>query len=74
MTAVAEILEAALKLDESERVRLLEQLSASVHGISLRDEWEAEIRRRVDEVDSGKVQAVPGDVILERLERRFGGR
>lgn len=74
MTAVAEILEAALKLDESERAQLLEELSASLHGIDLGDEWEAEIRRRVDDVDSGRVQPVPGGVVLERLERRFSGR
>ena len=74
MTAVAEILEAALKLDESERAQLLEELSASLHGIDLSDEWEVEIRRRIDEVDSGQVQPVPGEAVLERLERRFSGR
>ena len=74
MTAVAEILEAALKLEESERALLLEELSASLHGIDLGDEWEAEIRRRIDDVDSGRVQTVPGEEVLERLERRFSGR
>lgn len=74
MTAVAEILEAALKLDESERAQLLEVLSASLHGIDLGDEWEGEIGRRVDDVDSGRVHPVPGEAVLERLERRFSGR
>jgi putative addiction module component (TIGR02574 family) len=74
MTSAAEILEAALKLEENERAQLLERLSASLHGIDLGDEWEAEIRQRILEVDSGQVQTVPGDAVLERLERRFGGR
>jgi len=74
MTAVAEILEAALKLEARERVQLLEELSASLHGIDLGDEWEAEIGRRVDDVDSGRVQPVPGEAVLERLERRFSER
>lgn len=74
MTAVAEILEAALKLEADERAQLLEELSASLHGIELSAEWEAEIRRRIDDVDSGRVQTVPGEAVLERLERRFSGR
>lgn len=74
MTAFAEILEAALKLDESERAQLLEELSASLHGIDLGDEWEAEIQRRVDDVESGRAQTVPGREVFERLERRFSGR
>ena len=74
MTVVAEILEAALKLEANERAQLLEELSASLYGIDLSEEWEAEIRRRIDEVDSGRVQGPPGEAVLERLERRFSGR
>lgn len=74
MTSAAEILEAALRLEERERAKLLEELSASLHGIDLGEEWEAEIHQRVLEVDSGQVQPVPGDVVLDRLDRRFGGR
>lgn len=74
MTSAAEILEAALRLEERERAKLLEELSASLHGIELGEAWEAEIHQRVAEVDSGQVQTVPGEAVLDRLERRFSGR
>jgi putative addiction module component (TIGR02574 family) len=74
MTEATLILEAALKLDADERGRLVEELSASLNGLELSAEWEDEIRRRVDDVESGRVEPVSGAAVFARLERRFGGR
>ena len=74
MVHAAEILEAALKLDEAERARLVEALSESLYGHDLGDEWESEIARRIEDVDSGKVTPVPGDQVFARLEKRLGAR
>jgi putative addiction module component (TIGR02574 family) len=45
-----------------------------VGGLPLSDEWEAEIQRRIDDVDSGRMQTVPGDEVFSRIEQRLRGR
>jgi len=69
--ATKEILEAALKLDPQEREELIDELSASLDASNLGEYWEAEIKRRIDDVDSGRVKTVPGDEVFARLEQRF---
>lgn len=34
--------------------------------------WTVEIQRRLDEICSGKVQAIPGEQVLADLRRRYG--
>jgi len=70
-TAAKDILDAALKLDPQQREELIEELSASLDATDLGDYWEAEIRRRIDDVDSGRVTTVPADEVFSRLEQRF---
>ena len=35
---------------------------------------EAEIKRRIDDVDSGRVKTVPADEVFARIEQRFRGK
>ena len=72
--AAKEILEAALKLDPRQREELIEELSASLDVTDLGEYWEQEIRRRIDDVDSGRVKTVPADEVFARLELRFRGK
>ena len=72
--AVKEILDAALKLDPEQREELIDELSASLDATDLGEYWEAEIKRRIDDVDSGRVKTVPADEVFARLERRFRGK
>jgi putative addiction module component (TIGR02574 family) len=67
------ILEAAMKLGPREREELIDELSASLDATDLGEYWEAEIKRRIEDVDSGRVKAVPGDEVFARLEQRFRG-
>jgi putative addiction module component (TIGR02574 family) len=69
-----EILHAALKLPPEDREELIEELSASLDASDLGEYWEAEIERRVSDVDAGRVQPVPAEDVFARLERRFGGK
>ena len=69
-----DILAAALKLDTRARAQLVDELSASLKGIELGNEWEDEIQRRIDDIDAGRVNMVPGDTIFSLLEQRFSGR
>ena len=74
MLEAKDILAAALKLDTRERAQLVDELSASLEGVELSNEWEDEIQRRIDDVDAGRVETVPGDAVFSRLEQRFSGR
>ncbi len=73
-SAAKEILEAALKLDPEQREELIEELSASLDVSNLGEYWETEIRRRIDDVDSGRVKTVAADEVFARLEQRFRGK
>ena len=74
MLEAKDILAAALKLNTRDRAHLVDELSASLEGIHLGNEWEDEIQRRIDDIDAGRVNTVPGDVVFSRLEQRFSGR
>jgi len=65
------VLEAALKLDESEQEEIVEALAANLYGSDLGPEWEAEIQRRIAEVEAGTVAPVAADEVFTRLERKF---
>ena len=71
---VKEILEAALRLQPDQREELIEELSASLDATDLGEYWEAEIKRRIDDVDSGRVKTVPAEDVFARLEQRFRGK
>lgn len=60
MSGTKEILEAALRLDAGERARLLVALSDSLDTADVGPGWEDEIRRRVSELDAGRVAIAYG--------------
>ena len=64
----------ALRLNPDERAELAERLWASVEGSDSPDPaWEAEIRRRMQEVDSGAVQCRPWDDVMAELRAKHQG-
>lgn len=65
------VLEAALELDEAEQEEIVEALVANLYGSDLGSEWEAEIQRRISEVEAGNVTPTPADEVFARLERKF---
>ena len=74
MSQSSDVLQAALQLGPRERADLVEAIAASLDGVELGDEWEEEILRRIDDVDSGRVKPLPGEEVLARLEQRLRGR
>lgn len=59
----------ALHLPKEERAQLIQRLVLSLESPSdeeLRSDWLLEARRRADELDSGAVQAVPGDDVMRK--------
>jgi putative addiction module component (TIGR02574 family) len=68
------LLQAALELAPRERAELVDAIAASLDGFDLGDEWEEEIRKRIEDVDSGQVQPIAGADVLSRAEQRQRAR
>jgi len=69
------ILSAASQLSVADRLRLIDQLAASVpddQPPSLSEAWLAEIDRRSKEIDSGAVTTEPWDAVRSRLLHKHG--
>lgn len=69
MTASFETVEAAaLQLSAEERAELIERLIDTVlPAPPLHPAWEAEIARRVAELDAGLVECIPGEKVFAEL-------
>lgn len=67
---VEQITEFALALPSDARALLADRLVESLDPITdeaIRDLWAQEALRRLEEVRSGKVESIPGDVALARI-------
>ena len=59
----------ALHLPKEQRAQLIQRLVLSLESPSeeeLCSDWLLEARRRAEELDSGSVQAVPGDDVMRK--------
>ena len=73
---VDELLRQALELDPKAREELATLLLESVPDESQEEvdaAWEATIRRRVQELESGAVQTIPWEDVRRKLLRSEGG-
>jgi putative addiction module component (TIGR02574 family) len=75
MSPTAEdLLKQALTLDEKDRASVAGALIESLHGQvdpDAEEAWDVEIRRRVEELESGAVETIPWAEVRERLFRGF---
>ena len=74
MSTVAEILDHALQLDPADRGLIAHRLIVSLEADSAREDqseidaaWETEIRRRSDDLRSGRVQGIDGRESVARI-------
>ena len=64
----------ALSLPTIDRVQLANKLLESLNSPSseeLNTLWAEEAERRIDELDSGTVQAIPGEKVLADIRKRL---
>jgi putative addiction module component (TIGR02574 family) len=77
---VSKVLEKALTLSTRDRGLLINRLIASLDDgpaeEGVEEAWAAEIKRRVDEVESGKIKMIPTEEVRRRLVARLrnGGK
>jgi putative addiction module component (TIGR02574 family) len=71
----------ALELSHDERAKLSEELWWSLHPPAedlpqeeIDASWDGEIKRRIEEIDSGAVELIPGEQVLAEMQRRFTRR
>ena len=71
----SELFEKALKLPEQERRwladRLIESLANEPADPQVEAAWDKEIKRRVDDIRSGRVQTIPGEQVLREMAEEF---
>ena len=71
--STTEIRDAALRLTPEEKVRLAEELLASVDDVdqpAIDAVWGEEAERRIDALDAGTTKAIPADEVFRDLEAR----
>jgi putative addiction module component (TIGR02574 family) len=69
-----ELLNQVLTLDEKDRASVAGALIESLHGESdpnAEEAWDIEICRRVEELESGSVEAIPWSEVRQQLFRGF---
>ena len=66
-----QILTEAMALDPRERDEVAESLWQCIAPGELSGDQVAELRRRVDDMDSGRVQPIPGEQVMKELRERF---
>lgn len=71
----SEVLAKALQLSPQERELLIDELVESLDEgpaeAGAEEAWAGEIKRRVDEIRSGKVKLIPGEQVLRELAEKF---
>ncbi|MDP2811294.1 MAG: addiction module protein [Rhodocyclaceae bacterium] len=63
----------ATSLPLEERARLVDSLLQTLNPVddSVTAAWLAVARRRLEDIETGRVEAVPGETVFEKVRRRF---
>jgi len=71
---ISKLTDQALSLPTSDRMRLADRLLASLDSPGSEELdalWAKEAERRIDELDSGAVQTIPGEKVLADIRNRL---
>lgn len=75
MTPTAKLTEHLLSLPCEDRIRIVESLLESLSApadADIEKAWSTEVERRIDELDSGTTQLIPGEEVFTEIRERFG--
>jgi len=68
------IMEQALSLPVDDRIGLVERLLLSLNlptQAEIDRQWAAEAERRINEIERGTVQLVPGEEVFDRIRKKY---
>jgi len=76
MSPAAHKLEREIRmLPAREMIELHEHLIASIHEaeeeLGLSPEWQAEIKRRIEDIDTGRVKGIPVEETSRKIKKRL---
>jgi putative addiction module component (TIGR02574 family) len=74
MLKADELINEAISLPVELRTRLVDELLKSLNPSQADIDalWAAEAERRIGEIESGKVNPIPGEQVFEELRKRLG--
>lgn len=69
----SELIAEAVSLPVEERTRMVENLLSSLNPpeTEVDKAWSSVARRRLDELRSGRVEGVPGEIVFERIRQLY---
>lgn len=70
-----QIVEAASHLPREQMAEVVDRLTLTLYDDvepEIETAWKQETRRRLAELENGKVQAIPGDVVSSRIRKIVG--
>lgn len=73
-TEIDDVVEKALRLPSNVRASLAELLLESLdyeEDVVVSEEWKAEVQRRCQEIDNGKVKLISADDALAQLQSKY---
>ena len=75
MHGIKEIIQEAEALPIEERAVLVDSLLRTLNppDTNLDKKWTEVAKRRLEELRSARVKAVPGDQVFDKIRKRFGG-
>jgi putative addiction module component (TIGR02574 family) len=70
-----ELIAEAISLPVEERAIVVDSILRSLNSPEddIDRQWIAEAERRLDEVRTGRVKAIPGDQVFAQIRKRFAG-
>ncbi len=69
-----QIVEEARHLPAEQVIELVDRLTQELHfAPEIENDWKVETRRRVAEIESGRVEGIPGEEVSARIRRIVGG-
>ena len=70
-----ELIAEAISLPVEERAIIVDSILRSLNSPedTLDRQWIAEAERRLEEVQAGRVKAIPGDQVFAQIRKRFAG-
>ncbi len=73
MMKTAELIDEVVSLPVEERARVVDTLLRSLNApeSAIDAAWMEVAQRRLDELRAGRVEAVPGDAVFERIRQRY---
>lgn len=71
MMTVEQVVSEVDQMSEDQVVLLVDRLTQRLQTIDpeIEEAWSAEIQRRVDDLESGKVREIPGDEVTARVRQ-----